>query len=191
MDLKLLDYIKADLFRYAGKITIASFIDKYCNSPGFKFTCWLRICNFQRKRKITKYTIFPFSRFIYRHYKYKYGFDIPYDTQIGKGLLIFHISCIVINGRAKIGENFTISHGVTIGEIKTGKNKGVPIIGNNVYCAPGSKVVGGIILEDNITIAANSVVTKSFTSDSIIAGIPGIKISDKGAKDYVINPYYS
>ena len=54
-------------------------------------------------------------------------------------------------------------------------------IGNNVYIAPGVKILPDAEIADNIRIGANAVVTKSFLEPGItIAGVPAVKISDKG-----------
>lgn len=59
---------------------------------------------------------------IYRHYKYKYGYDIPYAIEIGPGLQIFHIGGIVFSP-AKCGKNITLSQNTTVGmTIHNGKS---------------------------------------------------------------------
>lgn len=49
---------------------------------------------------------------------------------------------------------------------------GVPVIGNNVYIAKGSIVMGGITIGNNVTIGANAVVTKPVSDNAIVAGVP-------------------
>jgi serine O-acetyltransferase len=64
----------------------------------------------------------------------------------------------------------------------SGGKKDAPIIGDNVYIAPGVKIYGGIEIAEGIAIGANSVVNKSFTEPNItIAGVPAKKIADGGA----------
>lgn len=43
------------------------------------------------------------------------GIQIPYQTKIDAGFRIVHFGTIVINPGAKIGKNFNIANGVTIG----------------------------------------------------------------------------
>ena len=83
-------YIKADLYRYCGRIKIIDFFTVYRKHPGFKFTFWMRTCYFLKKSFIGKYFIFPFAYLVYNRYKYKYGIDISYASNIGPGLLIYH-----------------------------------------------------------------------------------------------------
>ena len=106
--------LKSDLYRYSSNTTFKSFVKYYFSSEGFKFTVWLRVCHYLRKKKIYKYSIFPFAKLFYNRYRIKYGFDIPYSIEIGPGLLLFHINGIIISAK-KIGKNATISHCTTIG----------------------------------------------------------------------------
>lgn len=182
-----IEYIQSDLYRYAGNKSLKSFMRYYIFSEGFKFTVWLRICSFLRRKRILKYTIFPFAVLVYRHYRVKYGFDIPYSIEIGPGLILFHISSIVISAK-KIGRNATISHSTTIGmRIKNGKAE-FPEIGNNVYLAPGSKIIGGITVENNVALGTNAVLTNSVQDNAVVVGIPGRVISEKGSGSYIVNP---
>lgn len=104
----------------------------------------------------------------YKTYGLKLGFTIPLNV-IGKGLSLPHYGTIVISNEAKIGENARIHICVNIGAY-TG---GAPVIGDNVYIGPGTKIFGGIRLGNNIKIGANAVINKSFEEDNIVlAGVP-------------------
>jgi len=76
---------------------------------------------------------------------------------------------------------------VSIGAAYGGNYPGVPKIGDNVYIAPGAKLIGGITIGNNVAIGANSVVTKSIPDNAVVVGIPGEVISYKGSENYVIN----
>ena len=106
------------------------------------------------------------------------GIQIPLYSRIGEGLSIKHYSGIVINGYASIGKCCTLYQGVTIGRSFHGTNKGVPKIGNNVILFPGCKLIGNIIIGDNVVVGANSVVTKDVPSNCIVAGSPARIISN-------------
>lgn len=99
----------------------------------------------------------------------------PVEAQIGGGLRIPHNIGIVISGKAVIGQNCEILHGVTIGT--SSKNK-APHIGDNVFIGAGAKVIGNITIGDNVKIGANAVVTKDVRSNCTIVGINKI-INDK------------
>lgn len=97
------------------------------------------------------------------------------ENSIGKGAIIYHPNSIVINGYSKIGENCKFHGNNCVGN--DGKSLKSPVIGNNVRLGVGAKVIGDIILADNITVAAGAVVVDSFLEEGIIiGGVPARKI---------------
>lgn len=115
---------------------------------------------------------------MHRIYMYKYGFQIPVGTKIGKGFYIGHFGTLVINGKAEIGDNCNVAHNVTIGQENRGKRKGFPVIGNKVWIGTGSVIVGKIKIGNNVLIAPNSYVNTDVPSNSIAIGNP-LKIVKK------------
>ncbi len=96
----------------------------------------------------------------------------PY-AKIGKGFRVYHTAGIVIGCDCEIGDNCEIFQNVTIGENRKITNgRRMPKVGNNVSVFSGACLVGGITIGDNVQIGANSVVTKDFGSDIVIAGAP-------------------
>ena len=125
-----------------------------------------------------------YLRYVYRNKSIKLGFSIGINV-FGPGLSIAHRGTIVVNGNTKVGENCRIHVCTNIGT-KAGFNDKAPIIGDNVYIAPGVKIFGDIKIGNNIAIGANSVVNKSFEESNItIAGIPAKIINRKGSKDII------
>jgi serine O-acetyltransferase len=109
-----------------------------------------------------------FHLYKYKSLSYKLGFSIPPNV-FGPGLRIPHYGTIIVHPFAKIGTNCVIQAGVNIGIY----NRGVLIIGDNVYIGPGAKIFGGIRIGNNIAIGANSVVNNSFLQSNVtIAGVP-------------------
>ncbi|WP_075618320.1 serine O-acetyltransferase [Paenisporosarcina indica] len=106
-----------------------------------------------------------------------YSADISPAAQIGQKFRIVHSVGIVIGNDVKIGNNFELFHNVTLGGRNQNNNEQtMPIIGDNVTAFSGSNILGPIIIGDNSSIGAGAVVTKSFESNSIIAGVPAKKI---------------
>jgi acetyltransferase-like isoleucine patch superfamily enzyme len=52
------------------------------------------------------------------------------------------------------------------------------LIGNNVWIGSGVIILAGVKIEDNVVIAAGSVVTKSLKKNCMYGGIPAIKIKN-------------
>ena len=147
----------------------------------------LRITKILKDNGILLWPLYIFFRLLLKHYEYKFGICIPYNTKIAPGFYIGHYGGIVINSEVKIGENCNINHGVTIGISYGGKNPGTPTILNNVYLGPGSKIIGGITIGNNVAIGANTVVVKDIPDNAVIVGSPEKVISYKGSSAYVVN----
>lgn len=99
---------------------------------------------------------------------------IDKEKGIDGGLWISHNYCIISVQYA--GKNLRVGPGVTIGMKNDGSKIINPIIGDNVYIATNSTVIGGIKIGDNTTIGAGSVVVKDCESNSIYVGNPAKKI---------------
>ncbi len=131
-----------------------------------------------------------FNKFIYLVIKYRFkkislklGFSIP-ENVFGPGLTIPHYGTIVVHPRAVIGANCRIHVCTNIGE--SGGVAGAPVIGDNVYIGPGAKIYGNIMITDNIAIAANAAVSKSFlTKNKMIGGVPAKEIQDIDIKQII------
>ncbi len=104
------------------------------------------------------------------------GCEIYYSTEIGKGLNIQHGFGIVIGPRFKIGDNFTIHQGVTLGQKNLNSPNEKIIIGDNVTLFAGASVLGNITIGDNTKVGANSLLLDNADPDSIYVGSPAKKI---------------
>lgn len=113
------------------------------------------------------------------------GISIPSSAKIGHSFYIGHFGGIIINAKAAIGNNCNVSQGVTIGVSGLNENRGVPKIGNNVYLGANSVVAGNICIGDDVLVSACSLVIKDVESSSIVSGVPAVKISSKGSKEYI------
>lgn len=182
------NYIKYDCKRYGiHKISMLKLFSIFYikPNPGLKFLIIFRnVQYYRRKNRLLFYFYFLW----YRTLKIKYGFDISYRTQIGKGFYIGHFGQVVIHGDAIIGENCNISQGITIGVNNYGDKKGVPTIGNNVFIGPNACIFGNISIGNNVTIAANTVISEDVPDGTTV--LPNkITIIDKNLSTfYIHNP---
>jgi serine acetyltransferase len=101
---------------------------------------------------------------------FMYSIDIPVSTRIGKGLTIHHGMGLVVHSRCVIGENVTLRQSVTIGTSTT--HGGAPVIGSRVNIGANSVILGEIEVGDDTLVGAGSVVTRSASSGSVLAGNP-------------------
>jgi serine O-acetyltransferase len=97
------------------------------------------------------------------------GISVQAYSRIGRGFVILnHTGIFVVAER--IGDNFTVSQGVTVGNVRGTQR--LPVIGDNVFIEPGAKVLGEITVGDNVVIRANSLVLTDVPSNSIAIGNP-------------------
>jgi serine O-acetyltransferase len=176
--------VKADLYRYTGKVSFSVFLRNIFLNAGFKYSFWMRTAAFL-KNHLALHPAYIISRLMLMRYTYKYGIDIPYNTAIGSGLYIGHFGGIIINWNTIIGENCNLSPGVVIGQSNRGDKRGCPLIGDNVFIGPGAKIIGKITIGNNVAIGANCVVTQDIPDNAVVAGVPGRIISYDGAQNYI------
>jgi len=124
----------------------------------------------------------------------KFSVDIHPFSSIGKGILMDHAHGIVIGETAKVGDNVSLLHSVTLGG--TGKEEGDrhPKIGNGVLLGAGAKVLGNINIGNCAKIASGSVVLTDVPERKTVAGIPAKivgevpkEISPSKSMDHKIN----
>ena len=100
--------------------------------------------------------------------KFLNGCVIGIRADFDVGFVIMHPVGIVINSKVKGGTNITLEGGVVIGD-----NKGIsPKLGNNIFVGSGAKIIGKLIVSDNVNIGANAVLTKSAPVGATMLGIP-------------------
>jgi serine O-acetyltransferase len=174
--------IQSDLYRYNGLKGISGFF-KGLKYPGFRYMFF-----FRKTASTSKRSLFGiFYRLMLSHYKYKYGFQIPAGTKIGKGFFIGHFGHIIINAGAVIGDNCNFSPGVTIGKTNRGKMKGIPVLGDRVWVGTGVVIVGNVKIGSDVLIAPNAYVNFDVPEHSIVIGNPGKIIEKQNPTEGYIN----
>ena len=162
---------------------------------------FLRLIHYKREKLLinsirlcTRFKIFLFQRILRVNSGIKYS--VNYTSKVSRnleGLIIENNSIPVLASLAVSGGCYTGIHRGTVLTIKedtifapnvcinTGSHDffdrsqhtlGDIIIGKNCWLAFGVTVTLGVILGDNVTVGANSVVTKSFKSNFVIGGVP-------------------
>ena len=176
------EIIAADLYRHFGLKGTKGLL-KGLSYPGFRYTFLFR--------KVSMTDGKSFAGFLYRllirRYRYKYGFEINHEAQIGKGFyLTSHIGSVII-GRVIMGKNCNVGHLVTIGRGIAGDRKGFATIGDNVWIGTGAVIIGNIQIGNNVLIAPNTYLNFNVPDNSVVYGNPGKIIKAKDPTGGYIN----
>jgi serine O-acetyltransferase len=178
--MNLIKLIQSDLARYQ-KVSVLSFIKRILLDTNYTSVFLYRVSSYLYVNKVP---LFP--KLIMNINKILFSIEISYAAKIQKGFRINHSVGIVIGSRVQMGENITINQGVTIGgnfnKKKIVENTLIsqPIVGDNVSFSAGCKVLGPIVIGDNVVIGANSVVITDVKQGVKMVGVPGKPIkSDK------------
>ena len=145
----------------------------------------LRLYGFARETRWCRFGMRQLLVLALHHYTIRYGIDISRDARIGSGFYIGHFGGIFVNAEVVIGDNCNISQGVTLGRQNRGEREGCPTIGDNVYIAPGAKIIGRISIGDRAAVGANAVVVSDVTPGTTVGGVPARPISASGSDGYV------
>ena len=142
---------------------------------------------FFRKIQTTNNKLMKFyCKYQLKKIRNKYGIEIAYATQIGKGLYLGHAWNITINGNSVIGENCNIHKGVVIGQENRGKRKGTPVIGDCVWVGINAAIVGNVRVGSDVLIAPNTYVNCDIPDHSVVFGNPCIiKHKDNATEEYI------
>ena len=160
--------MKEDVRAYVQKDPAAvSFLEVMLCYPGVHATWLHRLAHTCHKHGFTLVAriISYISRFIT-------GIEIHPAAQLGRRLVIDHGMGVVIGETARVGDDVTIYHGVTLGGTSLKKEQRHPIIGNNVIIGAGAKVLGPLSIEDGARIGSNSVVIYNVAAGHTVVGVP-------------------
>lgn len=93
-------------------------------------------------------------------------------ADVGPGFYIGHVGTIYL-GPTTIGRNFSVTHNVTVGCGQTEGAEGTPVIGDDVWVGTGSVLSGAIRVQDGVTVANGTMLSRSVGPRSLVAGNPG------------------
>jgi serine O-acetyltransferase len=184
--MKLWETLRADAFRYTGREGIRPLFGSYLRDPGFRFTYYLRkVAYYAPKRKSWGVFAYIYNRLWLNHYRFRYGFDLSPQTQIGPGFYIGHFGGIVVSPYAVLGSNVNIAQGVTIGATNRGNKAGVPVVQDRVWIGAHAILVGKITIGQDALIAPGAYVNFDVPEKAVVLGNPGKIVADTGSAGYV------
>jgi serine O-acetyltransferase len=106
--------------------------------------------------------------------------DIHPAAKFGHGIFLDHATGLVVGETAEVGDNVSMTQGVTLGG--TGKEAGDrhPKIRQGVLIGAAAKVLGNIEVGEYARIAAGSVVVRAVPAYATVAGVPAkiVRVAD-------------
>jgi serine O-acetyltransferase len=137
----------------------------------YRFGQWARL-----QRRLLRCLLDPVYWICSTLVRMAWGIALPRSARIGPGLYIGHFGGIIISGSAVIGRNCNLSHGITIGVSGHGEKRGVPVIGDDVYIAPGACLFGKIVIGNNAKIGANAIIHRDVPENAVAVMDPGFRV---------------
>jgi serine O-acetyltransferase len=114
-------------------------------------------------------------------------FDIRLDVRadIAPGLYIGHFKSIYVGPGVRIGAECNIGQMCFVSAAGPGFPPGTPVVGNRVYLGVGCKVMGPVIVGNDVAIGANAVVLANVPDRAVVVGNPAKVISHDGSGDFI------
>ncbi len=107
-----------------------------------------------------------------------YGLELEVGADIGGGFYIAHPSGCTIRAE-RVGENATIIAAVTVG---LNGSLRWPVVGDRVFLGAGCRVLGPIVVGDDVKVGANAVVLTDVADGRTMVGIPARPVEKVGVK---------
>ncbi len=102
----------------------------------------------------------------------RFGVDIHPAAVIGSGIMIDHATGLVIGETARVGDEVSFLHGVTLGGTGCAGGERHPQVGSGVLISAGAKLLGRIDIGANARIGAGSLVLDPVPADATAVGVP-------------------
>lgn len=188
-DLK--NYLEEDYKRIGKKPTLKDWLLK---------NEWAYIYKYMRVLRHLEYHLNNGNKLRYLWYFFKYKrmcFKLNVDIKpnnLGPGFRLMHLGSLVrIKKNCRIGKNCTILPGVVIGNKNLNGNESLVTIGDNCYIGLGAKIFGEVHIGNNVTIGANTVITKDIPDNAVVGGVPAeiIKMKNFGGVNVASKWYWS
>jgi serine O-acetyltransferase len=107
------------------------------------------------------------------------GVDIHPAAAIGARCFIDHGAGVVIGETARLGDDVTLYHGVTLGGTSWTHGKRHPSVGHGCVLGAGATVLGPVTLGDRAKVGAGSVVIGDVPPGRTAVGVPARVVRDR------------
>lgn len=180
--------MKADTYRQYGQFSWGYLIKGVIARRTFRPVVTMRLCQgIATSEGVIKLTL-PFFKVLHRIATHNAAVDLSWRTEVGGGLAITHGWGLVVNQGARVGNNVTLFHGVTLGRRDRISREGerfteYPVLEDEVWVGPHAIIVGGVTIGRGSRIAGGAFVTDSVPSYSVVSGNPAVIIKSNCVPD--------
>ncbi len=184
------DSLKADTFRHYRRFSIGCLLRLSLSSRTFRVILTMRLCQIAASSGYFFRLTLPFFKVLHRISTHSAAMDFPWRTEIGGGLALTHGWGLVVSPGAKIGNNVTIFHGVTLGRRDKISPSGdrlteYPTLEDEVWVGPHAIIIGGITIGRGSRIAGGAFITESIPPYSVVSGNPASIVKSNCTIDVV------
>lgn len=171
--------LKADTFRVFGRFNWLLVFKGMALNPAYRVVASVRLCQMaQRQSTVLRILLLPPARILHRLACLFAGIELPWRTAIAPGLALTHGRGLVVNVNARIGQNVTLFHGVTLGQRDSIATDGTrrttyPVIEDDVWIGPHALVVG-VTIGKGSRIAGGAYVSENIPPHCVVLGNPGM-----------------
>ena len=143
------------------------FIEPILYFKGFQAVQTARLANWLWKQGRRDFALYLQSRM-----SETFQCDINPQAEFGRGIFVDHATGLVVGATARVGNDVSILHAVTLGG--TGKEGGDrhPKVKDGVLIGAGAKILGNIEIGHCSRVAAGSLVLKPVPPKTTVAGVP-------------------
>ena len=170
---ELKSLLSEDLEHYGGKRP--GLKDRLlCNESWFiyKLVRHIRMMEFHQSKGPLNKLAYLYHWYLYKRLSLKLHITL-YPGTVKGGLRIYHVGGFTHIGKnCRIGKNCTLVSGVVFGNKHEKETQGLTIVGDNCYFGIGAKVFGPLTIGNNVTVGANSIVTKDIPDNAVVGGVP-------------------
>lgn len=159
--------------------------------PAFHAVMGYRFANALYRRRW-----FFLARLLSQTARFLTGIEIHPGATIGRRFFIDHGMGVVIGETARIGDDVTLYHDVTLGGVSPAEEsdaqrcvKRHPTLADGVIVGSGAQVLGPIEVGANARVGANAVVVSDVAAGVTVVGVPAKVVLPKTEADAAFSPY--
>jgi serine O-acetyltransferase len=185
--------LKADSYRQYRRFSFGTLLNGVLQCRTLRVVVTLRLCQgAASSRRLLLRIALRVLRLLHRVATHRAAMDFSWHTEVGAGLALTHGWGLVINSGAKIGNNVTLFHGVTLGRRDRispdgERSSDYPVLEDEVWVGPHAIIVGGVTIGRGSRIAGGAFVTESVPAYSVVSGNPSVIVKSQCMPD-VVNP---